>query len=66
MDNRDNRPDRRRILTIAAMGGIATTFVLPSKWAKPIIQTVVVPAHAAASAQFCPPGTPLCPPFSPT
>jgi hypothetical protein len=49
MDSKQNGPDRRRILKIATIGGIATTLALPSKWTKPIVKSVIVPAHAAAS-----------------
>jgi hypothetical protein len=41
-------PDRRRILKFATIGGIAT-LVLPSKWVQPVVKSVIVPAHAAAS-----------------
>jgi hypothetical protein len=48
MDPKPDGPDRRRILKFATMGGIAT-LVLPSKWVQPVVKSVVVPAHAAAS-----------------
>jgi hypothetical protein len=48
--------DRRRILKFATVGGIAT-ILLPSKWVAPIVKSVVVPAHAAASAVATTTGT---------
>ena len=45
----DRKTDRRQVLKIITIGGIATTLLLPSKWTKPIIEAVVVPAHAQAS-----------------
>jgi len=41
--------DRRRMLRTALSGGALAPLVLPEKWAKPIVKTLVVPAHAAAS-----------------
>ena len=49
MDSKQNGPDRRRLLKVVTLGGIATTLALPSKWTKPIVKSVIVPAHAAAS-----------------
>jgi hypothetical protein len=46
----DQNPTRRRVLKIAGIGGAAAvTLILPSKWTKPIVESIVVPAHAAAS-----------------
>ncbi|MBA4742243.1 MAG: hypothetical protein H2060_05995 [Azoarcus sp.] len=39
---------RRRVLQALALGGVSAA-VLPEKWVKPIIDTVIVPAHAQAS-----------------
>ena len=41
--------DRRRILQIALGGGSLSPLVLPERWVKPIVKSVIVPAHAAAS-----------------
>jgi hypothetical protein len=47
---KDQNPTRRRVLKIAGVGGAgALTLILPSKWTKPIVESIVVPAHAAAS-----------------
>jgi hypothetical protein len=43
-ENLDRRPVLKAIGTGAALAGI-----LPKSWARPIVQSVVVPAHAAAS-----------------
>jgi hypothetical protein len=39
---------RRRLLQIVAVGGTAAV-VLPAKWVKPVVDSVIVPAHAAGS-----------------
>ena len=49
MDPQQPDSGRRRILKVITIGGVATTLLLPSKWAKPVAQSVIVPAHAAAS-----------------
>ena len=40
---------RRQIITTVSVGAVATTFALPAKWKKPLVDVVVTPAHAAAS-----------------
>ncbi|MBK9441813.1 MAG: hypothetical protein IPN53_11080 [Comamonadaceae bacterium] len=39
---------RRRLFQIMAVGGTAA-IVLPEKWVKPVVDAVIVPAHAAGS-----------------
>jgi hypothetical protein len=39
---------RRRLFQILAVGGTAAV-VLPEKWVKPVVDAVIVPAHAAGS-----------------
>ena len=39
---------RRRLFQILAVGGSAAV-VLPEKWVKPVVDAVIVPAHAAGS-----------------
>ncbi|MGE3529426.1 MAG: hypothetical protein AB7G54_08350 [Methyloceanibacter sp.] len=41
--------DRRQILKIFTIGGVATALVLPASWTKPLVKSVIVPAHAQAS-----------------
>jgi hypothetical protein len=41
--------DRRRILHVALGGSTLGALGLPDKWVKPVVQSVIVPAHAAAS-----------------
>ena len=41
--------DRRRIMQIALGGGSLSPLVLPERWVKPVVKSVIVPAHAAAS-----------------
>lgn len=59
MDTQQPDSGRRRILKVITIGGVATTatLLLPSKWAKPVVQSVIVPAHAQASPPECPPLT---------
>ena len=44
----DRNPTRRRVLTLVG-GATALTVLLPSKWTKPIVESIVVPAHAQAT-----------------
>jgi hypothetical protein len=48
----DKRPglDRRQVLKYVMMGGVATAVMMPNKWVKPVVNAVIPPAHAAASA----------------
>ena len=50
-DHDPNKPsvDRRQVLKIT-LGGVAAALILPHAWTKPIVNSVIVPAHAAASA----------------
>jgi hypothetical protein len=42
--------NRRRVLKgIVATGSIGIAISLPDKWMRPIVEAIVVPAHAAAS-----------------
>jgi hypothetical protein len=52
----DGNTTRRRVLKIL-VGGVTVAILIPSKWIKPIVESVVVPAHAQAS----PAKTPLRP-----
>jgi hypothetical protein len=48
---------RRRAMKVLGAGGVvAATLMLPSKWTKPVVESIIVPAHAQASA---PPSTTL-------
>jgi hypothetical protein len=40
---------RRRVLEILTVGGLTVTILLPARWIKPVVESVIVPAHAAAS-----------------
>lgn len=44
-----NKIDRRNILRAALGGGAVAPLVLPERWTRPLVKTLVVPAHAAAS-----------------
>jgi hypothetical protein len=44
--------DRRHILRAALGGGAASALVLPEQWVKPVVKSVIVPAHAAAEADL--------------
>jgi hypothetical protein len=43
------RQDRRQVLKNFTIGGIATAVVMPTIWISPVVKSVIVPAHAAAS-----------------
>lgn len=52
---------RRKLLkALAAAGGaVAVTTLLPSKWAKPVVEVGVLPVHAQATAAAVPTDTPV-------
>ena len=54
------QPDRRKVLLNIALGGsIAVGLTaMPEKWVKPVIDKVLVPAHAQTSECFAPPTLP--------
>lgn len=41
--------DRRAVLKTALAGGSLGALLLPGSWIKPVLDTVIVPAHAATS-----------------
>jgi len=41
--------NRRNILRAALGGGAVAPLVLPEQWTKPVVKSLLVPAHAAAS-----------------
>jgi hypothetical protein len=41
--------DRRDILRATLGGGALAPMVLPEQWVRPVVKTLIVPAHAAAS-----------------
>jgi hypothetical protein len=59
MDPENKNFDRRQIIRTVLIGGALATVILPTKWTKPLFNSVVVPAHAAASP---PPTTGTSPP----
>ncbi|NND01135.1 MAG: hypothetical protein HKN85_13220 [Gammaproteobacteria bacterium] len=42
------RPDRRKLLMLVGIGGVAAG-TLPGNWSRPIINAVILPAHAQTS-----------------
>ncbi len=50
MKEYNKKVTRRELLVTATIGSVATTLVLPAKWKAPVVELVVTPAHAAASA----------------
>ncbi|WP_457937714.1 hypothetical protein [Mesorhizobium sp. 10J20-29] len=46
---KNNKVSRRRALKIVASGAVVATIALPSKWTRPVVESIVVPAHAQAS-----------------
>jgi hypothetical protein len=57
--------DRRQVLKYVMIGGVATAVVMPSKWVKPVVNAVIPPAHAAASAPATTAGTTAKPATAP-
>jgi hypothetical protein len=47
--NEKNDIITRRRAIIVTVAGVATTLSLPLNWRKPIVESVVVPAHASTS-----------------
>jgi hypothetical protein len=45
----DGNTTRRRVLKILMGGGVTVAILIPSKWIKPIVESIVLPAHAQAS-----------------
>lgn len=45
----DNKDSRRNILKKLAVGGLAAGAAMPTKWSKPVVDAVVLPAHAQTS-----------------
>jgi hypothetical protein len=45
----DGNITRRRVLEVLTVGGLTVTIIIPSSWIKPIIESIVIPAHAQAS-----------------
>ena len=41
--------DRRHVLKIITIGGVATAVLMPGRWMKPLAEAVITPAHAQAS-----------------
>jgi len=46
---RHSRARRRLLQSVAASGAAVTVKTLPDKWAKPILETTMLPAHAQAT-----------------
>ena len=46
----NKKMNRRRALKIVAGGAVVATIALPSKWMRPVVESIIVPAHAQASA----------------
>jgi hypothetical protein len=45
---KSQQANRRKILTVIGIGSLAP-LAIPSKWSKPIIDSVILPAHAQTS-----------------
>ena len=50
MQREDPKYNRRDIIKKVLIGGAIATVVLPGKWTKPLVNSIIVPAHAQASA----------------
>ena len=57
--------DRRRILRASLGGSALGSLALPQHWVRPVVKSVIVPAHAQASPANTPPPPPPQPPVPP-
>ena len=48
-----NENQRRKLLQGVLLGTLAAPAVLPSRWSKPLVNAVLLPAHAQTSAAVC-------------
>jgi hypothetical protein len=48
-----NENQRRVLLQRVLMGTLVVPIVLPTKWSKPIVNAVLLPAHAQMSTAMC-------------
>ncbi len=63
-DKSEPNKSRREVLRKVLVGGglVAGASFLPDKWVKPVVDVIVVPAHAQTSAAAtCVPGESACP-----
>lgn len=52
------RKSRRKLIQLLATGGVVTSAkVIPTDWAKPVVETVALPAHAQTTEEDSGPGT---------
>ena len=49
MNQDTTRRDVVKKITIV-VGGVATLIELPARWTKPVVESIIAPAHAALSA----------------
>jgi hypothetical protein len=49
MVDKVNRREVVKSVTVVVVG-VVTALALPAKWTKPIVESIIVPAHAATSA----------------
>lgn len=50
MESQNSRITRRQVVKTVLVGGTLATLILPTKWTKPLVNSIIVPAHAQASA----------------
>ena len=48
MKSRETTNERRKVLSVISVGALATT-ALPNQWIAPVVNAVVLPAHAQTS-----------------
>ena len=47
-----NCNSRRKLITVlAGSGAVASGFAIPAKWTRPVVESLIVPAHADTSSQ---------------
>jgi hypothetical protein len=68
MNNRNHesgKPDARRKILLGLSGGLVGATQLPARWVKPVVDSVLLPAHAAATVVPPAPGPDPVPPPPP-
>ena len=48
MEKTPNRREAVKTVTVV-VAGVVTTVAVPTEWTKPIVESIIVPAHAATS-----------------
>ena len=53
MIRKTSKLSRRKVLTLSLITSGAALSALPARWSKPVLSSIVLPAHAQTSANMC-------------